>query len=205
MTGPSAMYISMGDKLASPSNGHGIPVLRLDFRYPARNRYCVADTIAAMDYLEQRFAISRFVLVGWSFGGAPVFSAAAKEPKRVIGCATVASQTAETDGIRKLAPRPLLLLHGAADTTLSPTCSRSLFDAYGTGGDKVMKIFEGDDHALTRHAAEAERLLCEFVVKCAAEVEGQDKGSFGQDVMGNERVRKELMEKGGDLKGESLR
>lgn len=68
-----------------------------------------------------------------------------------------------------------------------------------------MKIFEGDDHALTRHAAEAERLLCEFVVKCAAEVEGQDKGSFGQDVMGNERVRKELIEKGGDLKGESLR
>lgn len=205
MAGPSAMYISMGDKLASPSTGHGIPVLRLDYRFPARNRYCVADTVAAMGYLEQRFAISRFVLVGWSFGGAPVFSAAAKEPKRVIGCATVASQTAETDGIRKLAPRPVLLLHGAADTTLSPSCSRSLFNAYGMVGDRVIKIFEGDNHALTRHAAEAERLLCEFVVKCAGEVEGEGNASYGQDVMGNQRVRKELMEKGGDLKGESLR
>lgn len=42
-------------------------------------------------------------------------------------------------------------------------------------------------------------------MKCAGDVEGVDKAGYGQDVMGNERVRKELMEKGGDLKGESLR
>lgn len=31
--------------------------------------------------------------------------------KRVVGCATIASQAAETEGVRKLALKSLLLLH----------------------------------------------------------------------------------------------
>ena len=62
-----------------------------------------------MDYLEQHHGVKRFVLVGRSFGGAPVFTVGGAD-RRVVGCATVASQTAETDGIRNLAPTPVLLL-----------------------------------------------------------------------------------------------
>ncbi|KAI4172406.1 MAG: hypothetical protein LQ346_008604, partial [Caloplaca aetnensis] len=95
LVGPSSIYLGLATKLASLRDG--IPALRLDYRYPARNKYCVADVHAAMNYLENTHSVTRFVLVGWSFGGAPVFTVGGSDP-RVVGCATVASQTAETEG-----------------------------------------------------------------------------------------------------------
>jgi len=163
VVGPSSIYLFMADKLASLSTP--IPVLRLDYRFPARNKYCTRDVVAAMNLLEAQYGLSRFVLIGWSFGGAPVFGVGGMD-QRVIGCAAVASQTAETEGVRLLAPRPVLLLHGTGDRTLSYSCSERLFDMYGHSGDRQLKLFEGDDHALTRNSIEAETLLSEFVLKC---------------------------------------
>jgi len=77
VTGPSAMYLSMGDKLASLKRA--IPTLRLDYRYPADKNPCVKDVISAMDFMEEKYSINRFVLVGWSFGGAPVFTVGGRE------------------------------------------------------------------------------------------------------------------------------
>lgn len=108
VVGPSSIYISMADKLASLKAG--VPVMRLDYRFPARNKYCVDDVLSAMDYLEQNFSINRFVLVGWSFGGAPVFTVGGMD-ERVVGCATVASQTAETEGIRSVGRREIGRAH----------------------------------------------------------------------------------------------
>lgn len=45
--------------------------------------------------------------------------------------ATVASQTAETEKIRTLTPRLVLLSHGTGDRTLSHRCSKNLFQRYG--------------------------------------------------------------------------
>ncbi|KAL8816921.1 MAG: hypothetical protein Q9223_004150 [Gallowayella weberi] len=196
LVGPSSIYLGVSTKLSSLN--HGIPVLRLDYRYPARNKYCVADVVAAMNYLETSYSVSHFVLVGWSFGGAPVFTVAGND-NRVIGCATVASQTAETDSIRKLAPRPLLLLHGLKDQTLGSWCSEQLYERYGKHGERELKVFEGDDHALTRNAREAEEMLCRFVMRCAGVKEGKAEGGIvKQEVVdGKERVR--LMERAGDL------
>ncbi|KAL9599939.1 MAG: hypothetical protein Q9219_003501 [cf. Caloplaca sp. 3 TL-2023] len=206
IVGPSSMYLGLATKLASldqDPGGGGIPTLRLDYRYPARNRYCVADVVAAMDYLETEHAVSRFVLVGWSFGGAPVFTVAGSD-RRVVACATVASQTAETEGIGKLAPRPVLLLHGSGDRTLGSWCSERLYESYGGSrkGEREMRLFEDDDHALTRNAAEAEALLCRFVMKNAGVTEeSMDEQQLIKEklVPGKERIR--LMEKGGDLDG----
>ncbi|KAL8895491.1 MAG: hypothetical protein Q9207_008149, partial [Kuettlingeria erythrocarpa] len=125
LVGPSSIYLGLATKLASLRDG--IPTLRLDYRYPARNKYCVADVHAAMNYLSKTHSVTRFVLVGWSFGGAPVFTVGGSDP-RVVGCATVASQTAETEGVRRLPPRPVLLMHGTEDQTLDPWCSRSLYE-----------------------------------------------------------------------------
>lgn len=77
VAGPSGSYISIGDKLATLH--HGVPVLRVDYRYAADLKPCSEDVIAAMDYLEKVYSITKFVLVGWSFGGAPVFTVAARE------------------------------------------------------------------------------------------------------------------------------
>ncbi|KAL8893479.1 MAG: hypothetical protein Q9192_005219 [Flavoplaca navasiana] len=198
LVGPSSIYLGIATKLSSLKQG--IPVLRLDYRYPARNGYCAADVLAAMDYLEREYKISRFVLIGWSFGGAPVFTVAG-EDERVVGCATVASQTAGTEGIERLAPRPVLLLHGKSDRTLGFWCSESLFRRYGEGGERELRVFEGDDHALRGNAKVAEEMLCWFVMRCAG-VEGQRGGGelVGEDVVGDGE-RMELMGKGGDLRG----
>lgn len=198
VVGPSSIYLSMADKLASLNKG--IPVVRLDYRYPARNKYCVADVQAAMKYLETGYGLSRFVLVGWSFGGAPVFTLGGRD-ERVVGCATVASQTAETDGIRNAAPKPVLLMHGTGDKTLSYSFSQRLYDEYGTKGERELKLFDGDNHALTRNASEAETRLCQFVMKCAGvEIGGAEQEMVREELIGKKH-RVGLMKEGGDLKG----
>lgn len=200
VVGPSSIYLSIADKLASLRQG--LPVLRMDYRVPARNKYCVPDVLAAMDYLQTHHQISRFVLVGWSFGGAPVFTVGGQD-ERVVGCATVASQTAETEGVRAVGRRgvPLLLLHGTGDKTLSPQCSKMLYERYGPKGDRTVHYFEGDDHALTRNSAEADRMLCEFIARIAgADVRVDEKEVLDKELVGGEE-KIEKMKQGGDLRG----
>ncbi|AEO69749.1 b9f02d0c-39b7-444d-84bb-1ff210c77926 [Thermothielavioides terrestris] len=197
VTGPSSIYLSLACKLATL--GRGIPTLRLDYRFPARAAPCVADAKAAMAYLRDLYGLDRFVLVGWSFGSAVVFTAAA-EDARVVGCAAVASQTAEAEGIARLPPRPVLLLHGSGDNTLGVGCSQRLWHMYGNG-DRMLQVFEGDNHSLSANAERAEEMLCEFVARCAGvRIDAQER----RDVVGVELVddgeRHDLMERGGDLR-----
>jgi hypothetical protein len=198
IVGPSSIYLSLADKLASLKQP--VPALRLDYRYPARGRYCVRDVLAAMEELESGYGIKKFVLVGWSFGGTPVFCIGGSD-KRVVGCVTIASQTAETEGVRKLAPKPLLLLHGTRDRTLSKGCSQSLYERYGENGDRSLHLFPGDDHALTRNSLEAEQLIGGFILKCAGiKPEKGDESVLAEKlVQDDEKV--ELMKRGGDLRG----
>ena len=199
VVGPSSIYISIAEKLASLNKG--LPVMRLDYRYPARNKYCVSDVQAAMNFLENSYAVSRFVLVGWSFGGAPVFTVGGSD-RRVVGCATVASQTADTEGISKLAPAPVLLLHGTGDRTLSPSCSQRLYKDYGSKGERTIRLSDGDDHALTRNSQKAEELLCNFITRCAkTPVSDAEKAILGERLVSTEDKVK-LMKRGGDLRGE---
>lgn len=199
VNGPSSIYLSLACKVATI--GSGVPAVRLDYRYPARTKYCVDDVKATMAYLEKQYGLTRFVLVGWSFGGAPVYTVGGSD-HRVVGCATVASQTADTEGIRSLAPTPVLLLHGKDDRTLSYKCSERRHDQYGEKGRRELRLFEGDNHALSWNAANVEALLCDFIERCAAGPidEHQRNDVVGQDLI-DEEERKELMEKGGDLRG----
>lgn len=201
VVGPSSIYLSIADKIASLKKG--IPVMRLDYRYPARNAYCCHDVEKAMDYLQNGYGISRFVLVGWSFGGAPVFTLGGKS-QRVVGCATVASQTADTGGIEEVATsnKPVLLLHGTGDKTLSPRCSERLRDAYQyatKGGECKMHLFQGDDHALTKNSFKAEEMICDFITQCAGfEVEDGERQTVMEKelIPAAEKVKK--MEESGD-------
>jgi dienelactone hydrolase len=198
VTGPSSIYLSLACKLATL--GTGIPALRLDYRMPARNKACVKDVKAGMKYLQDMYGLDRFVLVGWSFGGAPVFTVGG-EDQRVVGCATVASQTAETEGIRRLAPRPVLLLHGTGDSTLSPWCSQRLYDMYGNKGDRKLELFEDDNHALSRNAGRAEAMLCEFIARCAGlTIDGKERENVVSQELVDDTERIDLMKKGGDLR-----
>lgn len=192
------MYLSLAEKLASLPRP--MAALRLDYRYPACTAHCVRDVLAAMRELQDTYHMSSFVLVGWSFGGAPVFTVAGQD-ERVVGCVGIASQTADTDGIQFLAPRPVLLIHGTGDRTLGHSCSERLYEAYGRGGKRELRLCEGDDHALTRSSREAEQVVGGFVLECAGlEVRGNGRG-MGEVLVGEEE-KVELMWKGGDLRGE---
>ena len=199
VTGPSGIYLSLGCKLATL--GTGVPTLRLDYRYPARNRYCVNDVLAAMSYLEHAHGLTSFVLVGWSFGAAPVFTVGGCDP-RVVGCAAIASQTAETEGIRNLSPTPVLLLHGKEDQTLHYSCSEILYEQYGEEGSRQLSLFDGDNHALTANAGRAEAMLCDFVNACAnIPVDEDGRIDVLERNLVEEWEREDLMRRGGDLRG----
>ncbi|RAL15904.1 uncharacterized protein BO97DRAFT_403120 [Aspergillus homomorphus CBS 101889] len=205
VSGPSGIYPSLADKLTTLLS---IPVIRLDYREPARTQYCTADVIAAMDYLGQQYQSRRFVVVGWSFGGSPCFTVAAKEPERVVGIATVASQTALTSGIAKLSPRPLLLLHGTGDTVLSSRCSEVLYGQYGTEGVRELKTFPGDDHGLSQNAEEAERLILLFAGRTLGfenRLEMVSQDGRRQSWAGGWEERLQAMKEGRDLEnGEAV-
>lgn len=205
VSGPAGMYPSLAEKLALLLS---IPCIRLDYREPAATSYCSADVVAAMDYLAVEFSSTRFVLVGWSFGGSPCFTVAAKEPNRVAGVATVASQTARTEGVTMLSPRPMLVMHGTGDTCLSPECSRSLYRSYGLGGTRKIKLFDADDHGLSRNAVAAEKMIFDFVAETLGFVEEledpQTRIQAGQDLAGSRGERVREMAEGHDLEGESL-
>jgi len=198
VVGPSGIYLSMATKLAALSAT--VPTLRMDYRFPARNAACCEDVLAAMEYLGTAFGFSRFVLVGWSFGGAPVFTVGGQD-QRVVGCATVASQTAGTEGIRSLAPRSVLLLHGLEDSTLSPRCSEQLYDMYGPDGDREIKFFENDNHALTTSSVLAEELLIGFIVKCAGTYMSEREKELAAKEMIPDKEKVTIMKQGGDLRG----
>lgn len=154
-----------------------------------------------MSYLEGAYGLNRFVLVGWSFGGAPVFTVGGSD-ERVVGCATIASQTAEAEGIRNLALRPLMLLHGKDDRTLSYACSERLYELYGQKGWRGLKLFEGDNHALSGNAVAAEAMLCDFVDGCASiNVGDEERRNVVERNLVEDGERKEMMRKGGDLRG----
>lgn len=197
----SGIYPSLADKLALLIS---IPCIRLDYREPAKTDYCTADIIASLNYLSQQYSSSRFVIVGWSFGGSPCITAAAEEPDRIRGITTVGTQSAGTDGINQLSPRPFLLLHGEDDHVLSATSSQGLYQKYGTEGQRDLKLFPGGDHGLTGHAPEAEGMILAFAAKTLGFERLLDYETMYQarrDLVESNEERKKEMESGHDLAG----
>ncbi len=145
--GPAGIYVPLANRLQAA----GIAALRLEYRRPNRLADCVTDVGTAIGMLEGR-GLGRVALIGWSFGGAVVIGAGVANPA-VVGVATVASQTYGTDMVGRLAPKPLLLLHGTADGILADACSRRLHAR--AGEPKELVLYPGDDHGLTRHAPQA--------------------------------------------------
>ena len=160
VAGPSGAYPALAGQLQAAE----IAALRLDYRKPENMNECVYDLDAGLDELRRR-GVKRFALVGWSFGGAVVISSGVAHSD-VLGVATLASQTAGTAAVRRLAPRSLLLLHGTADQVLPDWCSRYLYEE--ASEPKRLILCEGDGHEFSRSHAEAVRILFEWAVALLA-------------------------------------
>lgn len=101
----------------------------------------------------------------------------------------------------------MLLLHGTDDTVLSPACSETLYKEYGNKGPRELKLLPGDDHGLTKHAPEVEKMIFEFAAKTLGfeKLLNQTLDQAGEDLVesGDERIRE--MAEGHDLEGEKLK
>jgi len=71
----------------------------------------------------------------------------------------------------------------------------------------VLRLFDGDDHALTGNSVEAERCIAEFVLERAGVdldggdlEEGEKRGVLAKQLVG-EQEKVQLMREGGDLRG----
>ena len=88
----------------------------------------------------------RAALIGHSFGGAVAINAGTLSPDRHHrDCALEPALGAHVVG--ELAPRPLLLLHGTADTILPHECSERLYER--AQEPRTLKLFPGVGHRFT--------------------------------------------------------
>ena len=100
--------------------------------------------------------------MGHSFGGAVAISAAALSPD-VSAVVTMSTQTAGTALAPRVAPRPLLLIHGEQDRRLPPDCSRYVYRL--AGEPKELIILPGARHSLRQRREELRRLLRRWLVE----------------------------------------
>jgi pimeloyl-ACP methyl ester carboxylesterase len=142
--GPGKLYVRLGQELPPL----GITLVRLNYRMPNEFGECVLDTMAGLTFLKAT-RYERVALIGHSFGGAVAINAGTLTPI-VTTVIAVSSQLFGAHVVTELAPRPLLLLHGTADTILPHECSERLYDS--AEEPKTLKLFPGVGHRFTEAA-----------------------------------------------------
>ncbi len=159
--GPAeGIYADLGDELPQ----RGIGVLRLDFRVktsPGPIDEGTFDLLAGIDWLIDQ-KVGQVALLGHSYGGAIVIRAAARSSDVVATCA-LSTQTAgiEPAEVRSLAPRPLLLIHGAADWRLPPRLSQWVYSVAAEG--RELHILEQATHSLRQRRDDLWMLLIDWI------------------------------------------
>ena len=143
----------------------GITSVRVDYRDPRTLDESVLDTLVGVSFLAGT-GHTRIALVGHSFGGAVVISAAPLSPL-VKAVAALSSQTAGAVGADRVSPRPLLLVHGEEDTRLSPDCSRQIF-AWAKQ-PKELVLYPEAGHGLMQCKDQLRELLADWLVQKLAD------------------------------------
>jgi dienelactone hydrolase len=158
MHGPSNIYHPLAEDLQKS----GISSLLIDCRYNPDLDECISDMLASIDYTDDNYGIKIIGLIGWSFGGAVVISAAAAD-HRVKTVVTVASQSYGTREVDLIAPRPILLIHGTGDRTLTYECSADI--AKRAGEPKKLVLFPGADHDISQDKKEMYTMVRDWFLK----------------------------------------
>jgi hypothetical protein len=152
------------DRLGEALRPEGLASLELDYKRPGRLADCVRDVQTGLAYLAG-LGKTRVVLVGHSFGGAVVITAGAASPQ-VIGVAALSSQTAGTDDVAQISPRPVLFAHGQDDEILPPSCSLDLHRR--AGEPKELILYPGCRHGLDRCREALDRDLSAWLRRVTA-------------------------------------
>jgi len=157
LDGPSfGIFSSLSDELVD----EGISSLRLHYRIPGDFNECVLDVLVGVHFLKSQ-KIDRVVVAGHSFGGAVAIMAGSLSPeiKGVIG---LSSQTYGAQDVARLAPKPLLLIHGDRDRNLPVKCSQLIYE--WANEPKELVIYKGSGHFLRECHQELHDLLKRWLV-----------------------------------------
>ena len=151
--GPADVYGRVAGRLRPRMSG-----LRLHYRQPGEFEECVLDVLAGVSFL-RGVGANGIALVGHSFGAAVVIKAGELSPA-VGGVAALSSQLYGTRTVEKLG-KPLLLVHGTADTVLHHSASE---DIYARAREpKRIVLYHGADHSLRQNGGELEELLASWL------------------------------------------
>lgn len=152
----NGLYTELAEEMKSQFTS-----LRLDYRFPNDIPECVMDTLAGVSFLKATDH-SEIVLVGHSFGGAVVISAAplSDEVKAVVA---LSSQTYGASNAGAVSPRPMLLVHGSDDTRLPPRCSEQIYQ--WADEPKELHIMLGAGHRLDECKDELRILLRDWILE----------------------------------------
>jgi alpha-beta hydrolase superfamily lysophospholipase len=146
-------------RLADVLRRDRISSLRLSYRHPNVLPECALDVMAGVTYLTYCRA-QPVVLVGHSFGGAVVITAGALND-HVAGVVALAPQTYGAHLAGQLAPRPLLVVHGKADTRLPYSCGVQIY--HWAQEPKQLVLYEGAEHRLDECADALDQLLTQWI------------------------------------------
>ena len=153
--GPAGgVYLRLGRELVA----EGVTSLRVGYRDPGEFNECVLDTLAACSFLKG-IGAERAVIVGHSFGGAVAIKAGGLA-LLATAVAALSSQRFGTAEVGSLG-KPLLLVHGSADSVLLPRASEDIFER--AVEPKRLVILEGAGHGLSEAADEVHSLLRDFI------------------------------------------
>jgi pimeloyl-ACP methyl ester carboxylesterase len=155
--GPSMLYPRLG--LEMPRRG--LTIARLDYREANEFGECLVDAMAALTFLSG-IGHERVALIGHSFGGAVAINAGTLSAN-VATVIALSSQLAGAHVVGDLAPKPLLLIHGGADTILSHESSQALYDR--AGEPKTIKILSGVGHGLAEAQDEVFELVRDWLLQ----------------------------------------
>ena len=154
--GPAKLYVRLGQELPA----HGIMVVRLNYRMPNEFGECVLDAMAGLAFAKATHH-ERAALIGHSFGGAVAINAGTLAPA-VTTVIAVSSQLYGAHVVAELAPRPLLLLHGTADTILPHECSERLYER--AQEPRTLKLFPGVGHRFSEAPGELLETVREWLL-----------------------------------------
>ena len=155
-------------RLAEQLSEMRIASLEIAYRCPGRLIDSALDVLVGVAFLES-IGRKSVILVGHSFGGAVAVTAGVNCDS-VIGVAALSSQTAGAVCIHRLAPKPVLLVHGADDDVLPVDCVHRLYER--AREPKQVIVYEGAGHALNecREALEQDLLTWVRAVAAAAAI-----------------------------------
>ena len=136
-----------------------ITSVRIDYRLPNNLQECVMDALVGVSFLRGT-GHSEIALVGHSFGGAVVITAAPYS-EDVKAVAALSSQTFGARGAGRVSPRPLLLAHGESDTRLPPYCSEQIYS--WAKQPKELVLYADAEHGLMECSEELREMLTSWL------------------------------------------